>query len=147
MHDADAFDRNAEHLVADLSQLHDLDAFVAQDSSESSARALAGVSAATGLLPAPSASMQNLGTVASAAAAAGVFDDVPSFGATAAAPAAAPAASPAASAASAADPFDALGLGGLGAPAAPPAAAPVQAPAPVAAAPATGDLDALLAGL
>jgi gp32 DNA binding protein like len=65
-----------------LNQLHDLDAFVAQESGEGQQRALAAVSALTGLLPAPS--RPSLSEAAASAfsqkpVAAQTFDDVPDF--------------------------------------------------------------------
>jgi hypothetical protein len=125
---------------AHLEKLHDLDAFVAQENDQGAQRALAGVSAITGLLPAPARPQLSASAAAAfaAPAAAQTFEDVPDFP-TAAELAAAATASPAVMTP-------------------PPAAAPVQQPvaqptaaaAPVAqptAAVGEQDLMALLQGL
>lgn len=64
-----------------LSKLADLDAFVAQENDQGAQRALAGVSAITGLLPAPvRPSLTNAAAAAFAQPVqAQVFDDLPSF--------------------------------------------------------------------
>jgi hypothetical protein len=128
-----------------LAKLHDLDAYVQQESNEQQLRALNSVRSVTGLLPAPSSS--GLPPAAAAMGAATLAEDDDPYAV------AKPPSKPAAAAKPAADVEDVVGkpLPKAAAPAPAPAPAPaaVPAPAPAASPEPTGDdeLDAMLASL